>query len=977
VVADPQTLQPVPGVAKSWESSQDGKVWTFHLRADARYSNGDRVRAQDFVASWLRMIDPANGAEYSFFYDVIKGAHAYRTGSNKDSSSIGITAVNDGELKVELEDPAAHFLKLLTHISFLPLHPGLLKSTGWANASTIIGNGPFVMKSRSDTEIYLEKNAKYWDAENVAVDKLRIRFIGDANDATDGYRTGKIQWVTRSLINVDKLQSTDKLEVNPMFGTTYFFFNCGEPVWSDWRVRRGLALLVPWDKVRSKDDFVFPSDLLVPSIPNYPVVKGIADQQVAEAKKLLADAGYPEGRGLPPLIVKVSSESQSTKAIVQKMADAWKALIGLTVVVKAVDANAYLAETRKNDFALAESTWIGDYADPLTFLQLWTTGSNLNDARFSDKDYDTAVNESISMTDTGMRYRRLADAEQILLTMAAVLPLDHSPAINLINTNSIGGWYANPLDVHPFKSIKLNAAPWGAVPLNEAPKEQPPQKSAAPLELKELSFDDVYPVFRTYYDTHPLGKVVLRNITGQLITDIRVSFQIKEFMSDPKDCAAPSELAPGESCSVDLFGLFLPTILQTTEETKTQARVDVDYTYDGQVQHQSLVQSIPILDRNATTWSDDRRAAAFVTTKDPVVVAFSKNVNSVVKRKTPGVVNPNLLTAIALFQTLQLFGLTYSQDPIPTLTANKQVADYIQFPRQTLQYKGGKCSDFSVLYSALLESVGIETAFITIPRHIFIAFSTGGTPDEARRSFSRTDDLIFRNEKCWIPVEVTESAGFMQAWQDGASEWRENLSRNQADFYPLHDAWQLYEPVALPGAEVMVTLPSSEKIVGAYQSETGKFIDQEILPKVAALRSQISKAQDPRKPTNALGVLYARYGQYDRAQKEFKKLLSKEDYVPALLNMGNILYVSDQKEKAMDYYDRAYVKEPENPRVLLAVAKVNHDLENYFAAKKFYAELKTRDPDLAMKFAYLDLKGEEAARSAEVSGMAGTVVWQE
>jgi hypothetical protein len=100
-----------------------------------------------------------------------------------------------------------------------------------------------------------------------------------------------------------------------------------------------------------------------------------------------------------------------------------------------------------------------------------------------------------------------------------------------------------------------------------------------------------------------------------------------------------------------------------------------------------------------------------------------------------------------------------------------------------------------------------STAFITIPGHIFIAFSTGVSPNEARKTFSRADDLIFRNEKSWVPVEVTVSAGFLRAWQDGAREWRENLSRNQVAFYPLHDAWQLYEPVGLPGAEVAVNLP--------------------------------------------------------------------------------------------------------------------------------------------------------------------------
>jgi oligopeptide transport system substrate-binding protein len=456
VVANPLTLEPEPGVASSWASSDDGKTWRFTLRPDAQYSNGDRVLAQDFVGSWLRMMDPANNAEYSFLFDVIKGAHAFRTGAEKDSSTVGLKAVSNDVLQVMLENPTAHFLKLLTHISFIPLHPSLQGSTGWGDSSTVIGNGPFVMKSRAASEILLEKNLRYWDAANVAVDRLRIRFMDNAADATDGYITGKIQWVTRSLINSEKLIASDKIEVFPMFGTTYFFFACDQAPWSDWRVRRGLALLVPWDQVRSKDLFAFPSERLIPSIPGYPDVKGIAAPQVDDGKKLLADAGFANGKGLPPLVVTLAKDSDAKK-YVQIMADAWKKLIGLEVVIKEVDPDSIYGATRKRDFALAISTWIGDYADPLTFLQLWTSGSNLNDAHFSDAEYDTAVNDAVSILDGKKRYRRLADAEQILLTKAAIIPLDHSPAINLINTNSIGGWFPNPLDVHPFKFLKFKS----------------------------------------------------------------------------------------------------------------------------------------------------------------------------------------------------------------------------------------------------------------------------------------------------------------------------------------------------------------------------------------------------------------------------------------------------------------------------------------------------------------------------------------
>jgi tetratricopeptide (TPR) repeat protein len=160
-------------------------------------------------------------------------------------------------------------------------------------------------------------------------------------------------------------------------------------------------------------------------------------------------------------------------------------------------------------------------------------------------------------------------------------------------------------------------------------------------------------------------------------------------------------------------------------------------------------------------------------------------------------------------------------------------------------------------------------------------------------------------------------------------------------------------------------------------TELAAFIDQEIVPRVAALQDKIKKSQDKRKPTNELGLLYARYGLYDRAQREFEKILGKDDYTPALLNLGNICYLSDQKEKALDFYTRAYAKDPNNPRVLLAVSKVNHDLENYFAVKKAYGELKKLDPDLAVQYAYLDLKGEEATRAGEIGGVRGGVVWEE
>jgi tetratricopeptide (TPR) repeat protein len=431
---------------------------------------------------------------------------------------------------------------------------------------------------------------------------------------------------------------------------------------------------------------------------------------------------------------------------------------------------------------------------------------------------------------------------------------------------------------------------------------------------------------------------------------------------------------------VELFAIFRPSILEVTEATKVQGEVTLEYKLKGVPQRQSVMQTVRVLDRNAMTWKDDRRVAAFVTAKDPAVLSFSKSVVGMVKGKASAAINTNLLQAMAFHDALSLYGLSYVVDPKSSyaeLSEKKQAVDFLQFPRQSLEYKGGDCDDLSILYSALFESVGIETAFITIPGHILMAFSLGLTPDDARKAFSYPDELIFGDGKSWVPIEVTERGEFLKAWQTGAKEWRENLRRQQAALYPVHEAWKIYEPVGLPGTGAAMSLPASEKIVNLLRAEVTRFIEREIFEKATALQAQITQTKNAPKAVNELGVLYARYGLYDRAQEEFEKVIAKEEYVPALLNLGNTFYLQDQKEKALTLYERAYRVAPDNSRALLGVARTSHDLENYFQAKQVYAELKKVDPDLAQQFSYLDLRGEEASRAADIAGVKGFIPWEQ
>jgi oligopeptide transport system substrate-binding protein len=446
----PLTMEPVLGVASNWEVSSDLKTYRFTLREDALYSNGDPVLAQDFRDSWMRVIDPKTQAEYSFLFDVIKGARAYRNGQQAE---VGIRVVSDRVLEVELEKPAGHFLKLLCHMAFAPVHSSYRQRQGWDADPYLIGNGPFFLAERSAGELLLKKNRLYWDAKKVELDAIRIRMMDDPAEVSREFNAGKVQWATTW--DTEALTDRSKIIFHPLFATSYFYFVCASPPWNDARVRRGLALLLPWSQIRSEDTLL-PTSRLVPAIPGYPAQAGIEATDESEALELLQEAGYPGGKGLAEAVIKIP-EGEDVQRIAQLMSDTWTKQLGLKVRLVPYPYEVYLKEVKKTDYTLGTVTWIGDYPDPLTFLQMWTSGSNLNDARFSDREFDELLDSSVSQEDE-QRYATLGRAESILLEGAVVLPINHGAAFALIDLNQVEGWFPNVLNIHPFKYLRFHAA---------------------------------------------------------------------------------------------------------------------------------------------------------------------------------------------------------------------------------------------------------------------------------------------------------------------------------------------------------------------------------------------------------------------------------------------------------------------------------------------------------------------------------------
>ncbi len=500
------------------------------------------------------------------------------------------------------------------------------------------------------------------------------------------------------------------------------------------------------------------------------------------------------------------------------------------------------------------------------------------------------------------------------------------------------------------------------------------------LDLLGVDLKSVFPVFYSLYDDNPVGTAVVRNFERRPIQDVELTFYVKQYMDNPKQCAVPGTLAPGQQVEVPLYGLFTNRILEVSEGTKVSALIDVTYTYDKARYRRERVVTLEVQNRNAVTWDDDRRVAAFVTAKDAAILKFARNVAAVVKENTGGAVNRNLALAMGMFTALKEYGMSYAIDPTTPyseLAAASAAVDFVQFPMQSLEYKAGDCDDLSILNCALLESVGVETAFITVPGHIFMAFSLGISEEAARTQFLRPDDLVFMEDSVWVPVEITEiEGGFLKAWQTGAKEWRESAAKLKAGFYPTHLAWEQYRPVGFDIAQADITPPEEAGLARALAREYATFVEREIFPRVEELKQRISQTQSA-KDMNKLGVLYAQYGIHDRAQEQFRKATAGTEYFPALLNLGNVRYLGEDYSGALEYYARADKVQRDHPGVLLGVARASHQIERYEAVAAAYDKLKRLDPALAAAHSYLEMKEQGSGRAADVDRTRAVTRWED
>jgi peptide/nickel transport system substrate-binding protein/oligopeptide transport system substrate-binding protein len=443
VVYDPLSLRPLPGAAQSWTFADDGLKLTFNLRAGLTYEDGTPLTAQDFRDSWIRILNPATNAPFAALLDPIQGAQAWREGKLHDAAQLGIQTPDDRTLVLTLAEPAPHLVAVLCHYAFVPVQAAWRAS---AQTTPPPANGPYRLVSQETGRWILEKNPRYWDADHVALPGLDLRFDDNAVAVTRAFKEGTFDWVADG-VDTSATIGSRYLSLNALFGTSFFYFKTDKAPWNDPRVRQALILLLPLEELRKP--YLQPTSVLIPQFEGYPKVEGTDKGDHDKALALLADAGFPGGQGLPALTVALPN-GEGNDQFVETFRQAWKE-IGLTVNRTVVEGN-YYDKLATLDHTIGYFSWIGDFLDPITFLVLWKGGSSLNSFAYADPAYDALLTKAAGQKPSD-RLKTLSEAEKQLLDGGLLIPLSHTPGLNLIDREEIGGWYPNPLDIHPFKNL--------------------------------------------------------------------------------------------------------------------------------------------------------------------------------------------------------------------------------------------------------------------------------------------------------------------------------------------------------------------------------------------------------------------------------------------------------------------------------------------------------------------------------------------
>jgi oligopeptide transport system substrate-binding protein len=471
VSEDPIDLHPVPAIAESWDISPDGTVYTFHLRPGVRWSNGEPMTALDFIRSYQRAITPKLGNEYAYMFYVMKGAEDFHHGKTKDFSTVGAKALDERTLQITLNGPVPYFLSLLNHYSWWPLHiPTVMKhgsldvrNNRWTRPKNWVGNGAFVL-ARWDVgrEIVVKKNPLYWDADKVKLREIHFLPIESLDTEERAYRAGQLHLtyeVPLSKIPIYRKEHPDLIRIDPYLGCYFYRVNLKVPHLQDKRVRHALSMSIDRRSIVeniTRGGQIPAYNLTPPNTAGY-TARAVTKYDPEAARKLLAEAGHPGGRGLAPVEIHYNT-SEAHRSIAEAIQQMWKKELGIDARLLNEEWKVYMDSQTRMNYQVSRSGWIGDYPDPSTFHETFLSDSGNNRTGFSNAEYDRMVKEAARLGDQAKRYELFQKAEAILMDEMPILPIYFYTRVFLIHP-SVRGWNPTILDHHPYKYVWLEAPP--------------------------------------------------------------------------------------------------------------------------------------------------------------------------------------------------------------------------------------------------------------------------------------------------------------------------------------------------------------------------------------------------------------------------------------------------------------------------------------------------------------------------------------
>jgi hypothetical protein len=501
-----------------------------------------------------------------------------------------------------------------------------------------------------------------------------------------------------------------------------------------------------------------------------------------------------------------------------------------------------------------------------------------------------------------------------------------------------------------------------------------PQTQIRAIRFENASIPNAFAAMQSWYSSNPIGTVTLVNTEKTSLTDVEVSFYQKGYMDSPTPGPKFPELKAGQSREAGLSALFNDNVFTVEGVTPLSGEVIVAYKLQGRPVEQRQSISFDLYDKRAIVWDDDRKVSALITPDDSALKNYGGFIRQACKGATVQGISDSLQLGMQAFTALGEIGCLYQANtllPFTKVQGNPTVVDTVHLARETLRSGLGDCSDLTVLYDSILESLALDTGFITVPGHIIAAIDTKVPSRDFRKVHPDRDMTLEVNGELWVPVEITlvGKSGFLEAWRKGVEEWAAyDAAPEKRAFYVTKHARELYRPVGLKEADLGLQYGRKEAIVEGFQTDRDKLMELIVGDQVSSAR-----ASGKKQAWNKAGIIYAQFTQYEKARQALLEALAIDPgYVSAQINLGNLLFLQQHHDEALAIYMKANkALEGVGPeggaslRLLINISRAYYQMEKYDQARDYFAKASLVDAEKAKEYAYLAERSGGGARAAE------------